>query len=128
MDTAAMTHVLSQKVTPLKAIDTDTERAARAFLDKAAAHYDIAGAILFGSRARGDYRPDSDADIAVVLRGDMGDFLNTKLELADLAYDVLLDTAIHIQPLPIWEDQWQHPETHFNPILLRNIRCEGVPL
>lgn len=31
----------------------DTERAVRAFLEKAAGHYDVTGAIVFGSRTRG---------------------------------------------------------------------------
>jgi predicted nucleotidyltransferase len=30
--------------------------------------YPVREAILFGSRARGDHRPDSDADIAVILK------------------------------------------------------------
>ena len=30
-------------------------------------------AILYGSRARGDHKPDSDADIAVILKGERGD-------------------------------------------------------
>jgi len=26
--------------------------------------------------------------------------------MADIAFDVLLETSIYIQPLPIWEDEW----------------------
>jgi hypothetical protein len=43
-------------------LDPDTERAARSFLRLLSGRYQVAGAILFGSRARGSYRPDSDAD------------------------------------------------------------------
>jgi antitoxin ChpS len=46
----------------------------------------------------------------------------------DLAYDVLLDTGIRIQPLPIWEDEWEHPEAYSNPLLLKNIEREGIRL
>jgi len=53
-------------------LDADTEHAVRAFLAKAARQYDVTGAILFGSRARHGYRPDSDADVAVLLRGQPG--------------------------------------------------------
>jgi predicted nucleotidyltransferase len=109
-------------------MDPDTERAVRIFLAKVANQYDLAGAVLYGSRARRDYRPDSDTDIAVLLRGRRGRFLDTKLALADIAYDVLLETGILIQPLPVWEDEWEHPENHLNPALLRNIRREGVRL
>ena len=109
-------------------IDPDTERAARAFVAKVASQYDLAGAILFGSRARRSHRPDSDADIAVLLHGQRGKFLDTKLALADIAYDVLLETGVLIQPLPVWEDEWEHPERYTNPALLRNIDREGVRL
>lgn len=109
-------------------IDPDTEKAARAFVAKVASQYDLAGAILFGSRARRNHRPDSDADIAVLLRGQRGKFLDTKLALADIAYDVLLETGVLIQPLPVWEDEWEHPERYTNPALLRNIDREGVRL
>jgi predicted nucleotidyltransferase len=109
-------------------MDVETERAARAFLEKLSGRYDLIGAILFGSRARRNHRPDSDADIAVLLRGRRGQFLDTKLALADIAYDVLLETGILIQPFPIWEEDWEHPERSANPALLRNISREGVRL
>jgi hypothetical protein len=54
--------------------------------------------------------------------------MDTSLEMADSAFDVLLETNVYIQPLPIWEDEWEHPETHSNPRLLENIRREGLPL
>jgi len=109
-------------------IDPDTERAVRAFLREAARQYDVAGAILFGSRVRRDHRSDSDADVAVLLRGPPGKFAATKLAMADIAYDVLLETGIRVQPLPIWEEEWAHRETYFNPRLLQNIEREGVRL
>lgn len=109
-------------------IDLETANAARAFIDKVASRYDYAGAILFGSRARKSHHPESDADVAVLLHGRPGKFVATKLAMADLAYDVLLETGIHIQPLPIWEDEWEHPETYSNPRLLHNIEREGIRL
>ena len=109
-------------------VDTDTARAASAFVERVAAQYPVSGAILFGSRARGGYRPDSDADIAVLLRGRRGKFVDTKLAMADIAYDVLLETGVHIQPLPIWEDDWEHPESYSNPGLLQNISRDGIRL
>ena len=110
------------------AIDAVTERAVRGFLARVSESNDLAGAILFGSRARGVYRPDSDADVAVLLRGEHGRFLQTKLAMADIAFDVLLDTGINISPLPVWMDEWEHPETYSNPGLLANIAKEGIRL
>jgi predicted nucleotidyltransferase len=82
-------------------LDPDTEHAVRAFLAKTDRQYDVTGAILFGSRARYGHRPDSDADVAVLLRGRPGEFVPNKLAMADIAYDVLLETGIRIQPLPV---------------------------
>ena len=113
---------------PMTAIDPDTERAVRAFVVKVTSHYDVVQVILFGSRARKRYRPDSDADVAVLLRGRPGKFVATKLAMADLAYEVLLDTGIRIQPLPIWEDEWKHRAAYSNPRLLENIDRDGIRL
>lgn len=47
--------------------------------------------------------------MAVLPHGHPGQFIATKPALADLAYDVLLNTGIRIPPLPIWEEEWEHP-------------------
>ncbi len=97
-------------------------------MERISSQYDVAGFILFGSRARDDFRPDSDADVAVLIKGSHGDFVTTKLAMADIAFDVLLNTGIRIQPFPIWEDEWEHPESYPNPRLLENIGREGLRL
>jgi predicted nucleotidyltransferase len=109
-------------------IDHETDEAVRSFLALISPRYDMAGAIIYGSRARGTHRPDSDADVAVLLNGEHQRFLTTKLDMADVAFDVLLDTGVCISPLPIWMDEWEHPEIYSNPALLRNIAREGVRL
>jgi predicted nucleotidyltransferase len=102
--------------------------AAREFVRQVSQRYSVKAALLFGSRARGTHRADSDVDVAVLLRGARGKLMDTSLEMADIAFDVLLETNVYIQPLPIWESEWEHPETHSNPRLLENIRREGLPL
>lgn len=109
-------------------IDPQTESAMRLFMQRVSATYDLHGAILFGSRARRNHRPDSDADVAVLLPGRHGPFLDTKLALADIAYEILLETGVLIQPLPVWEDEWEHPERAANPKLIANIVREGIRL
>jgi predicted nucleotidyltransferase len=89
--------------------------------------FDVSSAKLFGGRARRETRADSDFDIAVYLKGKRGDFVRTKLEMTDIAYDALLEEGIHIQALPVWEDELPHPEDHSNPYLLENIEREGIP-
>jgi predicted nucleotidyltransferase len=109
-------------------VDPETEAAVRRFLALIANRYDMAGAFIYGSRARGTHRPDSDADVAVLLRGEHQRVLATTLAMADVAYDVLMETGINVTPLPVWLDEWEQPETHANPSLLRNIAREGVRL
>jgi predicted nucleotidyltransferase len=109
-------------------IDPDTEKAVRRFLALIAGRYDMAGAIIYGSRARGTHRPDSDVDVAVLLNGAHQKVLDIALAMADVAYDILLETGINISPLPVWLDEWEHPERHSAPMLLHNIAREGVRL
>ena len=94
----------------------------------AAARASFGAPPAYGSRARGTHRPESDADVAVLLRGEQGRFLSTKLAMADVAFDVLLETGILASPLPVWLEEWEHPEDYPNPALLHSIGREGVRL
>ena len=107
-------------------VDPQTESAVQLFLAAIAPRYAIAGAILYGSRARGTHRPDSDADLAVLISGEHDPRMPTALAMADVAYDVLLAIGVNISPLPVWLDEWEHPDRFSNPQLLASIAREGV--
>lgn len=109
-------------------IDPHTERAVRAFITKVAGQYNLVGAILFGSRARGTFFPESDADIAVLLHGVPGRRVDAALDMADIAFDVMLETGVLVEAIPFWEDEWEHPERFSNPALIENIRRDGMRL
>ena len=64
--------------------------------------------------------------MAILLNGEHERFLTTKLAMADVAFDVLVDTGISISPLPIWMDEWEEPEKYSNPALLHHIAKDGV--
>jgi predicted nucleotidyltransferase len=113
---------------PAQPVDAYVIDAAREFVRRVGKRYPVDRGILFGSRARGTHGPESDVDIAVLLSGPRGRFLATKLDMVDTAFDILLETGVYIQPLPIWEGQWKHPENHSNPRLLENIEREGIQL
>ena len=55
--------------------------------------------VLFGSRARGDARPDSDYDIAVFLK-DIGDRWREADRITDIATDILDQTGAFIHAMP----------------------------
>ena len=109
-------------------MDSTIEQAARVFLQRVREHYDLSEAWLFGSRARQAAGPDSDADIAVLLRGAHGLRADAAVDMAGIAFDVMLETGVLIDPLPLWEDEWRHPERFENPSLIANIHRDGVRL
>jgi predicted nucleotidyltransferase len=84
--------------------------------------------LVFGSRARGDHRADSDADIAVVLKGEHGDRYKVSGDMAGIAFDVMMETGVLIDPLPLWEDELRRPEQFSNPALIENIKRDGLRL
>jgi predicted nucleotidyltransferase len=109
-------------------LDFHTARAAHSFMRRLAQRYPVREAILFGSRARHTHRPDSDADIAVVLKGEHGDRTAAALDMAGIAFDVMMETGVLVEPLPLWADDLENPGTFRNPRLLELIRREGVRL
>jgi predicted nucleotidyltransferase len=109
-------------------MDTETKRTAKLFLDQIRKHYKLREAYLFGSRARQRGGSESDADIALLLKGTTGSRADTAVEMAAIAFDVMLETGILVDALPFWEDEWAHPERFGNPALIQNILRDGVRL
>ena len=115
---------------PAPRIDLETERAARVFLKRLEGKYSVTDAILYGSRARGDHKPDSDADIAVVLKGtpDKRARTDAAVDWAGIAFDVLMETGIKVSGFPVWPEELARPETFSNPPLINNILRDGIHL
>lgn len=108
----------------MRRLDPQTEAAVRKFLSRIPPELKVEKAIVFGSRARGDNRPDSDADLALVF--EHGNEWSIVELLGGLSFDVLMDTGILIQPVPISTFDWAHPEGFPRPGFLRNVAREGI--
>ena len=94
----------------MKFLDPGTESAVRTFLG-----------------ARGEDRPDSDADLALILAEGEGDW-ELVGNLAEFAYDVFLERGVLIQPVPISLTHWLNPERFPRPGFLRNVARDGIVL
>ena len=78
-------------------------------------------AYLFGSRARGEQRPDSDVDVLVVVRGpfDYGDMIrrtSSLISTLSLRYDTVISRAF------VSKDRFERERSPF----LLNVRREAV--
>lgn len=106
--------------------DPEALRVAKLFVDRIRPDYPVIRALLYGSRARGDARPDSDLDLAVVLGGAKGRAVAVGPEMTAKGYEVALENQVFISPLPIWEEDWRDPDRHANPWLIRSVQRDGV--
>jgi predicted nucleotidyltransferase len=79
---------------------------------------------LFGSKARGDFMPDSDLDLLIILENDdwkTKDAVRFIAADVSLEYDVLINT--HILSLARWERMVRQQAT-----LWQEVQRDGVPL
>ena len=78
--------------------------------------------VLFGSRARGDARPNSDYDVAVFLK-DMNSFWQESGVIAAIETEILMDEGVVINALPFAEGSYRE-RTGF----MGEVRREGIDL
>jgi len=78
--------------------------------------------VLFGSRARGDARPDSDYDIAVFIHG-MDDFWVEADRLTQVETDILYDTGSVINAQPFRARAYEDRTG-----LMSELRRDGIDL
>jgi predicted nucleotidyltransferase len=79
-------------------------------------------AVLFGSRARGDFRPDSDYDIAVFIQNP-DRWFDEVVRLAGLGTGILMDTGAVISAKPFRAGAYKDATS-----IMRDIQREGLDL
>ena len=80
--------------------------------------------VLYGSRARGDHRPDSDYDIAVFLKDLPANRWDDIRRIADIELAILDDTDAVVTALPLPAGSWRDSAS----ILMHEIRNDGLDL
>ena len=83
----------------------------------------LRGVYLYGSYARGDFRPDSDIDVLIVLEG----MTNPSQEIdriGDGVADICLNHNVLIGTFPVPEEWLQERKSP----LFENVRREGIRL
>lgn len=110
--------------------EAEVEAALRRFAADLRRHYGdrLKGLYLFGSRARGDYEPFSDADVAVVLEDEDWELVGEVRQLARLAHDVLIETGVEVQGWPVSLAAWGEPARHPEPALVKAMRRDAKPI
>jgi predicted nucleotidyltransferase len=110
--------------------DPQVDEALAQFAAATRNHYGdrLHGVYLFGSRARGDHRVDSDVDVAVVLED--GDWIEWKerWNLNRIAYEHCLESGIVIQPWPFSTSRWQGQNLQSSTGLIGSARRDAVPI
>lgn len=80
--------------------------------------------LLFGSRARGDFREDSDVDLAVVLSGPLDNPYNEIGRIVDETYVPTMEAGRVVQAFVVSNAEFRGGDL---PIF-QEIRAEGVPV
>lgn len=83
-----------------------------------------AQAILYGSEARGDARPDSDIDVLILLDDSEQLTAERELEITRHLYEVEVDTGVIISPMVMLRHMWESATTPFTI----NVMKEGIVL
>ena len=78
--------------------------------------------VLFGSRARGDSKPDSDYDVAVFLN-DLDDRWREADRISDIETDILYDLGAFVHAMPYRSESYRERTP-----LMHEIRRDGVDL
>lgn len=78
--------------------------------------------VLYGSRARGDHKSNSDYDIAVFLRNYNGSWDEIS-RMADVGYDLMMERKKDVSVKPFRLVDWR-----IDTLFMRHLRRDGIEL
>lgn len=81
-------------------------------------------AILFGSKARGDYDAESDIDLLLILREVN---LNLRDHVRDIAADVSIDFSTYLSTR-VWSEAYFQEQARVKTSLFREVQEDGVEM
>jgi hypothetical protein len=79
---------------------------------------------LFGSKARGDDTEESDIDMLMITKNEVGDL---KAQIRDVGYDLSLEYDVIFNLFPYTQERWNWMASIRHP-LWRSIIAEGIDL
>ena len=95
------------------------------FREKVAERFPSSQVILFGSRARGDAGPQSDADVVVILKNAPSE--EDQEFISDSAWETGYPYGLVIVPVVFSLEEWESGPERFS-LLVKAVQSEGVPL
>lgn len=84
-----------------------------------------ATAILYGSEARGDARPDSDIDVLILLEGDQMN-LKREMDVTGPLNEIEWQTGVLVSPTVMLRKQWENMP--FKTPFYINVMNEGIKI
>ena len=119
----------------LSELDARTQEAVRLFISSldTGALPPMSRAILYGSRARGDHRDDSDVDIMLVFAGDRAGLRYAGTRCATRwrphmppGHQPAMTPGVDVASLCTWADEPDESDVRFNPEHYRYVLADGV--
>jgi len=95
------------------------------FREKISQRFPTAQVILFGSRARGDAGPQSDADVVVILKNSPSE--EDREFISDSAWEAGYLYGLVIVPVVFSLEEWESGPERLS-LLVQAVHLEGVPL
>lgn len=83
--------------------------------------------ILYGSRARGDFKAYSDIDLLIILKAKQEELEKTKKEIGKITNEFNMKEGLTLQTFSLSEEEWEKPSFK-SFLLVENIRREGMTL